>query len=51
MGAGHEHPVPNMIEAFLKGDLDEPSFLEPICAALFEEDGAAYLVWTRRDVS
>ena len=28
--------------------LDDPSFLEPIRAALFEEDGAAFLVWNRR---
>ena len=29
--------------------LDDPSFAEPIRAALFEEDGAAYLVWNRRE--
>ena len=29
--------------------LDDPSFPEPIRAALFEEDGAAYLVWNRRE--
>jgi uncharacterized protein (DUF736 family) len=28
--------------------LDDPSFPEPIRAALFEEEGAAYLVWNRR---
>lgn len=28
--------------------LDDPSFPEPIRAALFEEDGAAFLVWNRR---
>ncbi|MEE9454660.1 MAG: DUF736 domain-containing protein [Paracoccaceae bacterium] len=30
--------------------LDDPSFPEPVRAALFEEDGAAFLVWNRRDV-
>ena len=30
--------------------LDDPSFAEPIRAALFEEDGTAYLVWNRREV-
>jgi len=29
--------------------LDDPSFVEPIRAALFEEDGVAHLVWNRRD--
>ncbi|MDZ5696715.1 DUF736 domain-containing protein [Chelativorans sp. M5D2P16] len=29
--------------------LDDPSFPEPIRAALFEEDGAAFLVWSRRE--
>lgn len=29
--------------------LDDPSFPEPIRAALFEEDEAAFLVWSRRD--
>jgi uncharacterized protein (DUF736 family) len=29
--------------------LDDPSFPEPIRAALFEDDGAAYLVWNRRE--
>ena len=29
--------------------LDAPSFPEPIRAALFEDDGAAYLVWNRRE--
>lgn len=28
---------------------DDPSFPEPIRAALFEEDGVAYLVWNRRE--
>lgn len=28
--------------------LDDPSFPEPIRAALFEEDGTAFLVWNRR---
>ena len=27
--------------------LDDPSFAAPIRAALFEEDGGAYLVWKR----
>lgn len=30
--------------------LDDPSFPDPIRAALFEEDGAAFLVWNRREV-
>ena len=29
--------------------LDDPSFPQPIRAALFEEDGAAFLVWNRRE--
>jgi len=29
--------------------LDDPSFPEPIRAALFEEEGVAYLVWNRRN--
>ena len=30
--------------------LDDPSFPEPVRAALFEDDqGAAYLVWNRRE--
>ena len=29
--------------------LDDPSFPEPIRAALFEDDGAAFLVWNRRE--
>lgn len=29
--------------------LDDPGFPEPIRAALFEEDGAAFLVWNRRN--
>ena len=30
--------------------LDDPSFAEPVRAALFEdEDGAAWLVWNRRE--
>ena len=33
----------------LSVQLDDPSFPEPIRAALFEEDGAAFLVWNRRD--
>lgn len=35
---------------YLSVQLDDPSFAEPVRAALFEEDGTAYLVWTRRDV-
>ncbi len=34
---------------YLSIQLDDPSFPEPIRAALFEDDGAAYLVWNRRD--
>ena len=34
---------------YLSVQLDDPSFPEPIRAALFEDDGAAYLVWNRRD--
>ena len=34
---------------YLRVQLDDPSFPEPIRAALFEDDGAAYLVWHRRD--
>ena len=34
---------------YLSVQLDDPNFVEPVRAALFEEDGAAYLVWTRRD--
>jgi len=33
---------------YLSVQLDDPSFPEPIRAALFEEDGAAWLVWNRR---
>ncbi len=29
--------------------LNDPSFPEPIRAALFEEEGAAYPVWNRRE--
>ncbi|MBL4600951.1 MAG: DUF736 domain-containing protein [Rhizobiaceae bacterium] len=29
--------------------LDDPSFAEPIRAALFPEEETAYLVWNRRD--
>lgn len=28
--------------------LDDPSFPEPVRAALFEDDGGAYLVWNRK---
>lgn len=35
---------------YLSVQLDDPSFAEPVRAALFEEDGAAFLVWSRRDV-
>ena len=34
---------------YLSVQLDDPSFPEPIRAVLFEEDGAAFLVWNRRD--
>ena len=34
---------------YLSVQLDDPSFPEPIRAALFEDDGAAYLVWNRRE--
>ena len=35
---------------YLSVQLDDPSFAEPIRAALFEDDeGAAYLVWNRRE--
>ncbi|MGH1478970.1 MAG: DUF736 domain-containing protein [Geminicoccales bacterium] len=34
---------------YLSVQLDDPSFSEPIRAALFEEDGAAFLVWNRHD--
>ncbi len=30
--------------------LDDPCFPDPIRAALFEDDGAAYLEWNRREV-
>lgn len=33
---------------YLSIQLDDPSFAEPIRAALFEEDGVAFLVWNRR---
>ena len=33
---------------YLSVQLDDPSFPEPIRAALFEEDGAVFLVWNRR---
>ncbi|MBG6173622.1 uncharacterized protein (DUF736 family) [Labrenzia sp. EL_208] len=29
--------------------LDDPSFSNPIRAALFEEEGTAFLVWNRRE--
>ena len=32
---------------YLSVRLDDPSFAEPIHAALFERDGAAILVWNR----
>ena len=34
---------------YLSVQLDDPSFPEPIRAALFKEDGAAFLVWNRRE--
>ncbi|HIC82160.1 MAG TPA: DUF736 domain-containing protein [Kiloniellaceae bacterium] len=36
-------------QEYLSVQLDDPSFPEPIRAALFEHDGAAFLVWNRRD--
>lgn len=35
---------------YLSALLDDPNFPEPIRAALFDENGAAYLVWSRREV-
>lgn len=32
---------------YLSVQLDDPSFAEPIRAALFENEGAAFLVWNR----
>jgi len=34
---------------YLSVMLDDPSFPEPIRAALFEEEGVAFLVWNRRE--
>ena len=34
---------------YLSVQLDDPSFPEPIRAALFEDDGVAFLVWNRRE--
>jgi len=34
---------------YLSVQLDDPSFPEPIRAALFEVDGASFLVWNRRE--
>jgi len=34
---------------YLSVVLDDPSFPEPIRAALFEEDGVGFLVWSRRE--
>lgn len=34
---------------YLSVQLDDPSFPEPIRAALFEDNGAAFLVWNRRE--
>lgn len=34
---------------YLSVQLDDPSFPEPIRGALFEDDGAAFLVWNRRE--
>ena len=36
--------------SYLSVQLDDPSLPEPIRAALFEEDGTAFLVWNRREV-
>ena len=35
---------------YLSVQLDDPSFPQPIRAALFEDDGASFLVWNRREV-
>ncbi len=34
---------------YLSVVLDDPGFPEPIRAALFEEDGTAWLIWSRRE--
>lgn len=34
---------------YLSVQLDDPSFAEPVRAALFEEDGTAVLVWNRKE--
>ena len=34
---------------YLGVQLDDLSFPKPVRAALFEDDGAAFLVWNRRD--
>ncbi len=34
-------------QEYLRVQLDDPSFAELIRAALFEKEGAAYLVWNR----
>lgn len=39
----------DMPRDYLSVLLDDPSFPEPIRAALFEEDGVAFLVWNRRE--
>jgi uncharacterized protein (DUF736 family) len=36
--------------SYLQVFLDDPSFPEPVWAALFESDGKADLVWSRRKV-
>ena len=33
---------------YLRVTLDDPSFVEPVYAALFEKDGSADLVWNRK---
>lgn len=34
---------------YLSVQLDDPSFPEPVRPALFEDGGAAFLVWNRRE--
>ena len=51
LGAAWKHRTSgDMPRDYLSVQLDDPSFAEPIRAALFEDDeGAAYLVWNRRE--
>ncbi|AQQ05414.1 hypothetical protein B0E33_19070 [Roseibium algicola] len=39
----------NQSREYLSVLLDDPSFSNPIRAALFEEEGTAFLVWNRRE--